>query len=168
MPNATTIHITRIQNRIIWERYSEERKTLRLKNRDVMNELELFHRCRHTDWDVVNELELFHRCRHTDPLNISNGEEGLDVRHSQGGSWGFANYFAENANYSDKYAHCTPQGEKEMFVAKVILGEIFDSGEKNDNTLRIPPIRELQSTSLVNVRYDSISGLSRNLRIHDL
>ena len=45
-----------------------------------------------------------------------NGEEGFDVRHSRGGSWGFANYFAANADYSDKYAHRTPQGEKELFA----------------------------------------------------
>ena len=115
MPNATIKQITRIQNRVIWERYSEEKKRLRAKNRGV-----------------VNELELFHGCRRTDPLKISNSEEGFDVRHSQGGSWGFANYFAANANYSDKYAYYTPQGEKDMFVAKVILGEIFDCREKKD------------------------------------
>ena len=151
MPSATIIQITRIQNKIIWERYSEERKRLCVKNRGV-----------------VNELELFHGCRRTDPLNISNSEEGFDVRHSRGGSWGFANYFAINASYSDKYAYCTPQGEREMLVAKVILGEIFDCGEKKDNTLRIPPVKGLQSAplNLVNVRYDSISGLSRNSRIY--
>ena len=51
-----------------------------------------------------------------------------------------------------------------MLVAKVIIGEIFDCGEKKDNTLRIPPVKGLQSVplNLVNVRYDSISGLSRN------
>lgn len=113
MPNATIIQITRIQNRVIWERYSEEKKRMRVKN-----------------GGVVNELKLFHGCRHTDPLKISNSEEGFDLRHSRGGSWGFANYFAANANYSDKYAYCTPHGEKEMFVAKVLLGEIFDYGEK--------------------------------------
>ena len=139
MPNATIIQITRIQNRVIWERYSEEKKRLRVKNRGV-----------------VNELELFHGCRHTDPLTISNSEEGFDVRRSRGGSWGFANYFAANANYSDKYAYCTPQGVKEMFVARVILGEILDCGEKKDNALRFPPTKELQLASL---RYDSISGL---------
>ena len=123
------------------ERYSEEKKRIRVKN-----------------GGVVNELELFHGCRHTDPLKISNSEEGFDLRHSRGGTWGFANYFAADANYSDKYAYYTPHGEKEMFVAKVLLGEIFDYGEKKDNTLRIPPIKELQSaSSLVNVRYDSIS-----------
>ena len=55
-----------------------------------------------------------------------------------------------------------------MLVAKVILGEIFDSGEKKDNTLRTPPVKGLQSAplNLVNVMYDSISGLSRKSRIY--
>lgn len=39
-------------------------------------------------------------------------------------------------------------------------------GKKKDNTLRIPPVKELQSASLVNVRHDSISGLLRNSRIY--
>ena len=125
LPNATIIQITRIQNRVIWERYLEEKKRTCIKNRGV-----------------VNKLELFHGCGRTDTLEISNSEEGFDVRHSRGGSWGFANYFAANANYSDKYAHCIPHGEKEVFIAKVILGEIFDCGEKKDSTLRIPPIKE--------------------------
>ena len=53
-----------------------------------------------------------------------------------------------------------------MFIVKVILGEIFDCGEKKDSTLRIPPVKELQLASMVNVRYDSISGISKNSRIY--
>ena len=91
MPSATTIQITRIQNIIIWKRYSEERKRFCVKIR------------------VVNELELFHGCS-TDPLNISNCEEGFDVRHSRGGR------------------------EREMLVAKVILGEIFVGRKKTTHS----------------------------------
>ena len=64
LPNATIIQISRIENRVIWERYLEKKRTC-IKNRGVMN-----------------KLELFHGCGRTDPLEISNSEKGFDVRHS--------------------------------------------------------------------------------------
>jgi len=65
---------------------------------------------------------LFHGTRATDPKMIYGGKEGFDMRYSPGGMWGIANYFAVNASYSDGYHHPTGNGQKQMFCARVMIG----------------------------------------------
>ena len=54
----------------------------------------------------------------------------------------------------------------EIFFANVLLGEIYDCGKQRDESLRLPPIKLQQTSSLVNSRYDSISGISKDTRIY--
>jgi hypothetical protein len=51
-----------------------------------------------------DEMWLFHGSKSTKPDKIYESEEGFDIRFSQGGMWGYANYFAVNASYSNEYA----------------------------------------------------------------
>ena len=46
-------------------------------------------------------MDLFHGSGSCDPLEIACGEEGFDLRLSRGGSWGYAIYLTESAQYSD-------------------------------------------------------------------
>lgn len=149
LPSATIHKIRRIQNRCLWGKYLLEKKWLNEKNHGTMN-----------------ELELFHGCKGTAPMCISGSEEGFDVRHSKVGRWGIASYFAATAKYADRYAHVCMDGTKEIFFANVLLGEIYDYGKQRDESLRLPPIKLQQISSLVNSRYDSISGISKDTRIY--
>ena len=78
---------------------------------------------------MVNELELFHGCGRTDPLEISNSEEGFDVCHSQRGSWDLLIILQQMLTIQTNML-IVYHMEKEVFNTKVILGEIFDCGEK--------------------------------------
>lgn len=90
------------------------------------------------------------------------------MRHSRVGRWGSANYFASTAQYADKFAHVTTNDQKEILIAKVILGEVYDCGTSKDETLRIPPIKSAhdQHSSLLNIRYDSVSGITKDVRVY--
>jgi hypothetical protein len=37
--------------------------------------------------------------------------------------WGIAIYFAKNASYSNEYCHILTNGDKQFFLAEVLLGE---------------------------------------------
>jgi hypothetical protein len=47
---------------------------------------------------------MYHGTSATQPIIIYKSEEGFDLRYSNQGMWGFANYFAKNSSYSNKYA----------------------------------------------------------------
>ena len=49
------------------------------------------------------------------------------MRYSPGGMWGIANYFAVNASYSESYHHPTGNGTKQMFYARVMIGNTIAS-----------------------------------------
>ena len=59
------------------------------------------------------------------------------MRYSPGGMWGIANYFAVNAAYSEAYHHPTANGMKQMFFARVMIGNTKVCAP--DNTMRMPP-----------------------------
>ena len=116
----------------------------------------------------INEKLLFHGTRETDPKQIYMGEVGFDCRFSSKGKWGQANYFAEDANFADKYAHVPSEGLKQLLVAKVLVGNSYFSIP--DNTLRLPPI--LSTNTIVGnllfseFRYDTITGFSKGHSIY--
>jgi hypothetical protein len=69
------------------------------------------------------------------------------------GYWGLAIYFAKNAIYSNAYCHTLPSGEKQFFLAQVLLGDYPLPLLPQDNTLRMPPLN-LNN----NERFDSVKG----------
>ena len=86
------------------------------------------------------------------------------MRYSREGMWGVANYFAENAQYSDTFAYYdTVHGYKEMMLAKVLTGDSFFS--EQDNTLKMPPIKSCPGKGF-KVRYDSVNGITRGCRVY--
>ena len=100
---------------------------------------------------------------------ICNSMEGFDMRHSKGGRWGSANYFASTAQYADRFAHTvTANNLKEVIIAKVVLGNVYDCGTRRDDSLRFPHAKEAHDldSSLQNIRYDSVSGITKNTRVY--
>lgn len=98
------------------------------------------------------EKMLFHGTRATDPIFIYKGAEGFDMKFSNGGMWGQAIYFAQNASYSDQYAHETFSKEKQFFYARVQVGRYIEL--PSNKTLKYCPNIAGSTTE----RYDSVKG----------
>ena len=151
MPDADIISVQRIQNKWLWGRYSQHKERIHEKNDGV-----------------VNEIELWHGSRKSSSDNIYNSEEGFDMRFSSEGLWGQANYFAEKASYSDKYAFKSADGTKELLLAKVLTGDSFESAP--DSSLRMPPEKprsvKTGNVQLKQLRYDSVTGTTCNCRVY--
>ena len=151
MPDAKICTVKRIQNKRLWGRYKQQKDWIHEKNNGV-----------------VNEKELWHGSRKSSADNIYASEEGFDMRHSSEGLWGRANYFAEKASYSDKYAYTSTDGSKELLLAKVLTGDSFES--QPNSTLRMPPEKPKSSQSsniqLKQLRYDSVTGETAKCRVY--
>ena len=151
MPDADIVSVQRIQNKWLWERYSQHKERIREKNDGV-----------------VNEKELWHGSSKSSSDNIYNSEEGFDMRYSSKGLWGLANYFAEKASYSNKYAFTSPDGTKELLLAKVLTGDSFEC--TSDPSLRMPPEKprslKASTVQLKQLRYDSVTGTTCNCRVY--
>ena len=147
MPDATIVSVERVQNKWLWEKYSQHKEMLRKKNNGA-----------------INEMQLFHGTRNNDPKLIYSSEEGFDMRFCASGMWGQANYFAVNASYSDNYSHtCAMSGNQQMFLASVLTGESHQCS--SNSSLRMPPEKAkttyahvATSVNLDQVRYDTVTG----------
>ena len=82
---------------------------------------------------------------------IYDGEVGFDTRFSDAGMWGVAIYFAKNAKYSNDYCFKLSSGEKQFFLAEVLLGDytILPSNRE----LKMPPTNPAN-----NKMFDSVKG----------
>ena len=150
MPVAVK-QITRIQNLWLWEAYQFNKYRIQHKNRGI-----------------VNELVLFHGSKENNPMVICKGEDGFDLRLSNKGTWGVALYFSESSKYADRFAHTTPEGDKELMIVLVLTGEAYDCGTKQNKELRMPPIKDRSQDNLENIKYDSISAISKDTRVYML
>ena len=149
MNDVRIVGITRIQNCWLWDMYCFNKDRLALKNKGV-----------------INEKELFHGTRTTNPLEICLSEEGFDTRHSRNGSWGYANYFAESAQYSNQFSYTSVTGNKQIILARVTLGKTFDYGTERSPNLRMPPKLPVPGPlSFQNQRYDSVGGKTRGTNV---
>lgn len=123
---------------------------------------------------MINELDVYHGSSETNPVTISQSEKGFDMRHSKQGLWGRAIYFSESAKYSDSYAYVnrlavedprTP--EKQLFIAKILLGKVKDYGVTHNKDLTMPPTLPTMPKNymgMLNPKYDSVSGVTCNSR----
>ena len=141
--------VTRIQNLWLWEAYSFSKTRMTKRN-----------------YGIINEMELFHGTSTIDPIEIACGEDGLDVRLSKGGSWGYAIYLSESAVYSDQFAHHLSTGEKELIITKALIGDSFDYGIQRSRQLKVPPTKQGPMQKMVNIKYDSVAGITRNTRVY--
>ncbi len=80
---------------------------------------------------------LWHGTSETPPKKIYEGEFGFDIRFYKAGMWDFAIYFAKNASHCNFYCHILPSGERQFFLAEVLLGDY--AVLPADNALRTPP-----------------------------
>ena len=142
MPSCEIRRIERIQNKLLWRKYSD-------RARQMM------------EYDqVVGEQTLFHGTRNNKPERIYKGDASFDMRYCHSGLWGRGNYFAVNASYSDGYAHIEPGGVRQMLVASVLTGHSHVC--QPDSTLTQPPFRDHQGPQddIVTRRYDTVNGFT--------
>ena len=141
LPRVRLIEITRIQNLMLWQRYSFFKSLMSRRN------------------NQVNERLLFHGTRATDPKKIITSEKGFDFRYSsENGLWGKGLYFAVKASYSDaQFAFHTPQGTKQVFVGRVLTGRSVYIPRPN-RELKEPPKLPHSATE----SYDSVNGVVQN------
>ena len=136
--------IQRVQNKWLWRHYSLCRDRIREKN-----------------GGQENEMWLFHGSKDTDPSDIYKSEKGFDFRFSRPGMWGYGSYFAANASYSATcYAYKTSTGDKEIFLARVLIGECIDVPPSS--SLKMPPLKSKTETG----RYDSVKGCTKGSDVY--
>lgn len=58
-------------------------------------------------------------------------------------------YFAVNANYSHRYAQPDPQGNRIMYLCRVLTGEFT----KGNNGIKVPPPKD---PNVASIKYDSV------------
>ena len=151
--NADIVSVQRVQNKFLWERFIHHKGMIEQKN-----------------GGQANEMELFHGTSNNDPQQIYDSEEGFDMRFSASGMWGQANYFAVNASYSNNYAYRLKNGQKQMFLAKVLTGASQTC--PSNRLLRMPPERPSYTTAassdvqLRQIRYDTVNGTTSGSTIY--
>jgi len=132
--NFTIQKIERIQNKFLWKKYARNKQEITERN------------------GVCETLNLFHGTRGTHPKEIyGNVDVGFDMRFSDSGMWGRGTYFAKNASYSNDYCFITPNNQKQMFLAEVLVGKYLTC--PSDRKIRRPP---LMPNSIY--QYNSVSG----------
>lgn len=140
MASNKIVKIEKIENNWHWKVYSRSVEFLKEKS------------------GGANEKLLFHGTRKVNPETIYSDEVGLDMRFSNNGMWGRAIYFAQDASYSQKYAHVNTDGSESMFLASVALGDIV---ELPAMSIEAPPFNHPGvNSSLIKKRYDSVKGLT--------
>ena len=132
--------LERVQNHILWQRYSLEGRQMLEKNDGKLE-----------------EKFLFHGTTKTDPYKIAKSESGIDFRCSSQARqlmWGSGAYFAVKASYSDQYSYKLPDGKRQMLIVSVFTGHSYDYGRTKNSKLTRPP--ERVSGKL----YDTVHGYS--------
>ena len=133
--NVRIFSIDRIQNVVLWRKYTSACKLLRERV------------------GYCNEKLVFHGTRGNDPMSIVRGTRGLDVIRSEWGAYGKGVYLAKDAILSHGYRHVDEHGFCQMLVVRVALGDI---SYQRSNTVA-PPMKPQEEGGLA-VSYDSIQG----------
>jgi len=108
-------------------------------------------------------LLLFHGTRDVDPKRIYDGYyENFDVACADAGLWGKGVHFATDAFYSTSHVYKNNDESCSMLVAEVAVGNYYDYGTNNDNSLLYPP--NLPNNNYK--RYDSVSGITEGTRVY--
>jgi hypothetical protein len=102
---AMVIKVERVENENQWSSYAEQRRSVKAENNNN-----------------ANERWLKHGTRNIKPDEIIDDYVGLDMRFGNKGMYGVALYFAETAEYSNKYASTLSNGHKQMFLVRIIAG----------------------------------------------
>ena len=143
LPSVQVVHVERIQNQWLWEKYHFSRQRMSEKYEGI-----------------INEKDLFHGTSSTPPEKIFKSEQGFDFRFCSRGMWGTGTYFAMNASYSNNYAYTTGT-RKQMILAKVLTGEACQCSP--DSSLKKPPVKSRSKlggsrNTFEDELYDSVKG----------
>ena len=133
--NVRIYSIDRIQNVVLWRKYTSACKLMRQR------------------LGYCNEKLVFHGTSGNDPNDIVRGTRGLDVIRSERGAYGKGIYLAKDATVSNSYRHVDAQGYCQMLVVQAALGDI---SYRRSNTAS-PPTKPQEEGGLA-VSYDSIQG----------
>ena len=148
MSNVKLVKVERVQNRPLWDKYDLEMGHMKDRNGD----------------GGINEKLLFHGTRGTDPKVIVESVKGIDFRYSNQHRnllWGKGAYFAVNASYSDNYSHHNSSG-KQMLLVRVLTGQSYSYGSRNDTSLTKPPPLSQGSHML----YDTVNGYTNGSYVY--
>ena len=137
LPGMEIRTIERIQNRVLWKKYSTKSKSM------------------HEDNIPCREKTLFHGTSQTNLKEIYEGDSSFDMRHSRDGSWGKGNYFAVNSSLADGYANQV-HGIKKLLLARVLTGLSYFSPPKK--FIKPPLLQSAVGSRDVQRRYNSVTG----------
>uniref|UniRef100_A0AAZ3SLX8 Poly [ADP-ribose] polymerase n=1 Tax=Oncorhynchus tshawytscha TaxID=74940 RepID=A0AAZ3SLX8_ONCTS len=144
----SVLKIERIQNKSLWGGFQIKKKDMEARNGHQNNERKLFHGACHTTIDKINELG----------FNRSYAGKNAAL-------YGDGTYFAVNAKYSasDKYSKPDPQGQKYMYLCRVLTGD-FITGTSG---MKVPPTKSTTSINLYDSVTDGVSPPSMFIIFHD-
>ncbi|XP_073490628.1 protein mono-ADP-ribosyltransferase PARP14-like isoform X2 [Aquarana catesbeiana] len=134
----TILKILRVQNRDLWPNYQIKKQNIDSKNGSTTNEKELFHG---TDFDSI---------QHVNHNGFNRSYAGRN-----GTAYGNGTYFAVNANYSVNYARPGGNGQRHMYLARVLTG-LYCAG--NQGIITPPAKNTANPTDL----YDSVTDNIQN------
>ena len=77
-------------------------------------------------------------------------------------------WLSESMKYTDRFAHTTPEGDKELMLVLVLIGEAYDYGAKQNKELRMPPVKDRSQDNIENIKCDSISAMIKDTRVYML
>jgi O-acetyl-ADP-ribose deacetylase (regulator of RNase III) len=151
LSGASIKRIRRVQHPLLWERYAVSRRALHKKLGRTAD---------------IEKL-LYHGTRNTPPDVIYQTEDGFDMRYSAEGMWGQGIYFAVNSSYSDGYAHKLSNGNKSMFLARVLVGDDHNcSSTAVTKKFRKPPAKAQTVRGYKTTFYDSVSGTTNGSKVY--
>ncbi|XP_063354462.1 protein mono-ADP-ribosyltransferase PARP14-like isoform X2 [Pelmatolapia mariae] len=137
--NKNIIKIERIQNPGLWNSLQVKKRDMEVRNGHQNNERRLFHGTSEATVPNINDR------------GFNRSYAGLNATY-----YGNGTYFAVNASYSaqDIYSKPSPNGEKFMYVCRVLTGD-FTLGQQG---MIVPPAKGTISTDL----YDSVVDTNPN------
>lgn len=155
----TVVKVERIENTIVWMRYSQAREEVHLLRNDTREDLKPLSALTDRPWmdteSRVNEKYLFHGPNKKFINHII--KQGFDERVSNLGIFGCGIYFAQNSDKSDQYiVECGKGKECKMFLSRVIMGKPYITAGALDG--RRPPIFENTDGSNPEDIPDSVLG----------
>mmetsp|Transcript_18058 Transcript_18058/g.25790 ORF Transcript_18058/g.25790 Transcript_18058/m.25790 type:complete len:303 (+) Transcript_18058:227-1135(+) len=136
--------IVRIQNVSLWEYFTfrKERMTKLSGGKEP------------------NIVSVWHGTRDLDPMIICKDvQDGFMMQYSQRGTWGRGIYFAECAEYSNRYAYINNDGSRTMILAELLSGEEIEL-RPDKNLIHCPP------KPAGNMRYDTVTGKSNGSKVY--
>mmetsp|Transcript_18062 Transcript_18062/g.25797 ORF Transcript_18062/g.25797 Transcript_18062/m.25797 type:complete len:344 (+) Transcript_18062:43-1074(+) len=144
MPSHRITEIARIQNTFLWEYFTFQKER--------MTKL--------SGGKEPNSVSVWHGTRGTHPLTICRDKyDGFKMQHSRQGMWGRGIYFAEDAGYSNRYAHMNNDGSRSMILAELLSGE---ESELCPN----PSLIDTPMKPGGEMKYDTVTGTTKGSKVY--